>query len=143
MRVAAPPDAVWAYRLDFANLPRYNPDVSGVVRTADGEGMDGLGPGARYRFTLATPHGPHPVELQVTAAEAGTEVSARMEGAVVATETFVAAPDGAGGTAATLTLYLEAPDGIPDDLRASMLANGRDQIRRELDAMATNLGRPA
>ena len=34
-----PAETVWAYRLDFANLPEYNPDVSGVERrVADGDG---------------------------------------------------------------------------------------------------------
>ena len=36
VEIAAPLAEVWAYRLDFTNLPEYNPDVSGVERVADG-----------------------------------------------------------------------------------------------------------
>ena len=55
---AAPVTArdAWLYRLDFANLPEYNPDVSGVARVQEGaaDGVGGLlGPGARYTFRLA------------------------------------------------------------------------------------------
>ena len=60
---------VWSYRLDFANLPEYNPDVSGLERVADGaDGRSGgvCGVGARYSFGLADPRRPgrtQPVEL--------------------------------------------------------------------------------
>ena len=64
-----PADVVWAYRLDFANLPEYNPDVSGLERVADGRnGRRGgvRGPGRATRFGLADPRRPggrQPVEL--------------------------------------------------------------------------------
>ena len=55
---------VWAYRLDFAHLPDYNPDVSGVERIADGTGDGGVnGAGARYRFTLKILTAPNPSPL--------------------------------------------------------------------------------
>ena len=50
---------VWAYRLDFANLPDYNPDVSGVERVSEGEGVGGTsGSGARYLLYLDRPEAP-------------------------------------------------------------------------------------
>ncbi len=72
-----PAQVVWAYRLDFANLPAYNPDVSDVTRVHDGDASGGggggvRGPGARYRFTLADPRQPgagQPVELWTVKAE--------------------------------------------------------------------------
>lgn len=134
--VAAPARAVWAYRLDFTNLPAYNPDVTELVRTAEGAGPDGLGVGARYRFTLATSHGPHTVNLVVSAVAEGAEVSATMEGAMTATETFRVAPLGEERCSVSLSLHLDLPPGLAPELRRELLDNGQVQIRKELDAMS-------
>ena len=45
---SVPAETVWSYRLDFANLPEYNPDVQDVTRVADGTG-DACGWCARAR----------------------------------------------------------------------------------------------
>lgn len=136
VKIAAPAAEVWAYRLRFANLPEYNPDVSDVQRVADGRGAGGeAGVGARYRFTLATAHGPHPVTLAVTGVTEGEEVSATMEGGLAATETFRVVPLAGGECRATLSLWLALPPGLPPETGRRLLAGGRDQIRAELDAM--------
>ena len=138
---SAPADIVWAYRLDFANLPGYNPDVSDVVRIADGthDGPAGvLGPGARYSFGLADPRRPgvhQPVELWTVEAVSPTLVAAGMSGGNDAYEEFVVQPLDGGGCEATLTLWVTLPDGLSDDVRAAAAAGSLHSISMELRLM--------
>jgi hypothetical protein len=134
---SVPAETVWAYRLDFANLPGYNPDVSGVHRVADGEG-DVLGPGARYTFGLADPRQPdvpRPVELWTVEAVAPTLVAAGMSGGADAYEEFVLRPLEGGGCEATLTLWVSLPEGLPADVVATAAAGSQEQISKELRLM--------
>ena len=91
---AVPVETVWAYRLDFANLPDYNPDVRDVTRVADGadHAVGGVyGRGARYTFDLADPRRPgryQPIELWTVDAVAPTLVAAGMSGGSEAYEEF-------------------------------------------------------
>jgi hypothetical protein len=136
-----PSETVWAYRLDFANLPGYNPDVSGVQRVADGQadGVGGVhGPGARYAFGLSDPRQPgvhHPVELWIVDAVAPTLVTAGMAGASEAYEEFVVRPLADGGCEATLTLWVTLPEGLSEDARAAAAAGSLGQISKELRLM--------
>jgi hypothetical protein len=138
---SVPPETVWAYRLDFANLPGYNPDVSGVARIVDGadDGPAGvLGPGARYSFGLADARRPgvhHPVELWMVEAVAPTLVAAGMSGGTDAYEEFVVQPLDDGGCEATLTLWVALPEDLPDDVRAAAAAGSLGQISKELRLM--------
>jgi hypothetical protein len=138
---SVPPETVWAYRLDFANLPGYNPDVSGVARIVDGadDGPAGvLGPGARYSFGLADARRPgvhHPVELWMVEAVAPTLVAAGMSGGTDAYEEFVVQPLDGGGCEATLTLWVALPEDLPDDVRAAAAAGSLGQISKELRLM--------
>ncbi len=138
---SAPAETVWAYRLDFANLPGYNPDVSDVARIADGndDGPAGvLGPGARYSFRLADPRRPgvhHPVELWTVEAVSPTLVAAGMAGGHDAYEEFVVEPSPAGGCEATLTLWVALPDDLPDEVRAAAAAGSLNSISMELRLM--------
>jgi hypothetical protein len=138
VEVAAPPEAVWALRLDFvAHLPAYNPAVRDIVRVAEGRGAGGaLGPGAAYAFQLDTPAGPHPVTMVVTAAEENRLIDADMQGAVGANERFTVEPLEGGGTRAAITLWVEVPPGVTGPDRDRVLAGGRHQIRAELQKMA-------
>ena len=138
---SVPPETVWGYRLDFANLPGYNPDVSGVERVADGDrdGVGGLhGRGARYTFRLADARRPgagQPVELWIVDATAPTLVAAGMTGGSDAYEEFVLRPLDGGGCEATLTLWVTLPDGLPADVVEAAAAGSLEQISKELRLM--------
>ncbi len=143
VEIDAPAAEVWHCRLDFTRLPEYNPDVAGVDRVGRGEGVGGhLGVGARYRFTLATGHGPHEVVLTVTAVEQDREVSAVMDGALRATETFRVTALGDRRCRAELALWLELPDGLSEDVAGGIIEGGRRQVRSELDRMRDVLSVP-
>jgi len=143
VEIDAPANEVWAYRLDFTRLPEYNPDVVDVTRDRPGDGAGGhRGSGARYRFTLNTAHGPHPVVLTVTAVEEGREVSATMDGAMRATETFRVTPLGPRRCRAVLALWLELPVGISEEVAGGIVEGGQRQIRGELDRMQAALSAP-
>jgi hypothetical protein len=141
---AVPASEVWSFRLDFANLPAYNPDVSEVTRTSDGSGVGGtLGPGARYQFGMADPRHPdqtHPVELWIVEAEQDALVTAGMQGGSEAYEEFVVVPSNDGCTA-TLTLWVSTPEGLPADTVAAIGKHGRRQIEMELALMQEVLHR--
>jgi hypothetical protein len=133
-----PAERVWAYRLDFANLPEYNPDVSGVTRVADGTGHDARGVGARYTFGLADPRRPGthvPIELWTVEAVPPTLVAAGMSGGSDAYEEFVVRPLDGGGCEATLTLWVTLPAGLSEDIRAAAAAGSLDSISKELHLM--------
>ena len=136
-----PADVVWSYRLDFANLPEYNPDVSGVQRVSEGDaaGPGGAcGVGARYTFGLADPRSPgrtQPVELWAEEVVSPTLVAAGMAGGTEAYEEFVVTPSEDGGCSATLTLWVMLPDGLGDEVRAAAAAGSLEQISKELRLM--------
>jgi hypothetical protein len=133
----APASEVWLYRLDFTNLPAYNPAVTHIARATAGSGAgDEAGPGAVYHLTLETPRGSHPVAMTVTRTERDAIVEADMVGAMSAYERFTVTPDPSGsGCVASLLLWLELPDGADGATAAALLDGGRRQIRLELDGM--------
>lgn len=144
---SVPGHDVWAFRLDFTNLPQYNPDVSGVSRVADGAGVGGAsGPGARYAFRLADPRQreeTHPVELWIEDAVEPSLVSAGMRGGNEAYEEFVVRALPSGGCEATLTLWLTLPDGLSPSTRQAVVAGSLAQIEKEVTLMKQVLeGRP-
>jgi hypothetical protein len=135
-----PAETVWAYRLDFANLPGYNPDVRDVTRVSDGSGEAGgvHGPGARYTFSLADPRRPgvhQPITLWIVEAVAPTLVTAAMSGGSDAYEEFVVRPLDHGGCEATLTLWVTLPDSLSDEVRAAAAAGSLASISMELRLM--------
>jgi hypothetical protein len=129
------------YRLDFANLPEYNPDVSDVERVDEGRrdsGGGALGPGARYTFRLSDAHQQgvsQTVELWLVDAVEPTLVAAGMAGGSAAYEEFVVRPVDGGGCEATLTLWVTLPDGLPDNVVAAAAAGSLEQIRKEVRLM--------
>jgi hypothetical protein len=132
---------VWRYRLDFANLPEYNPDVSNVERVAEGEPPvvgGALGAGARYTFQLADTRQPgksQPVELWIVDAKEPTLVAAGMSGGSDAYEEFVVDPLGAGQCEAVLSLWLTLPDGLDEATQAAVAAGALAQIEKEVRLM--------
>jgi hypothetical protein len=135
------PRDVWLYRLDFANLSEYNPDVSEVTRVREGsvEGAGGiLGPEARYTFRLADARQEgvsHPVELWLVDVVEPTLVAAGMAGGSEAYEEFVVRGLDGGGCEATLTLWVTLPDGLPPEVAAGAAAASLEQIRKEVRHM--------
>jgi hypothetical protein len=134
---AVPAETVWQYRLDFANLPEYNPDVSNLTRTQEGRSIRAggtNGPGARYSFTMADPQSPagQPVELWIVDAVHPTMVAAGMKGGSEAYEEFVVLPQGDHACEATLMLWILLPDGLSDDIVAAASASGLAQIEKEM-----------
>jgi uncharacterized protein YndB with AHSA1/START domain len=142
--IGAPPDQVWAYRLDFMHLPEYNPSVPAVEQTGAGA-PDGTG--AAYRFDLMTGTHTSPIELRVTEAVRGELVAIEMDGALPARERFTLAPvtgsSDPSGCVATIALTLLIPDHFPATGDDALLAGGRAQIVGELDLMARILEAPA
>ena len=140
--MAATPADVWAYRLDFRNLPAYNANVKNLDRVAEG-GTDGTG--ATYRFDLFGPAGTFPVELEVVRTERDRIVAVEMRGALPATEVFTVdpLPDDNGGrrprSSVTIDLTLRIPDAYPEAGDDELLASGVRQLVDELDSMATTL----
>jgi hypothetical protein len=138
---SVPAATVWRYRLDFSNLPEYNPDVSGVERRLDGAAGqvgDVLGPGARYAFGLADARQPgtsHPVELWIIEAEEPTLVAAGMAGGSEAYEEFVIRPLDEGHCEATLTLWLMLPEGLDERTVTAARASALGQIEKEVRLM--------
>jgi uncharacterized protein YndB with AHSA1/START domain len=145
LRIAAPPHDIWAYRLDFCNLPRYNPSVTGIEQVEAG-GPDGTG--ARYRFDLDMGGGSHPIDLEVTRVEPDRLVAIDMGGPLPAREEFtVSAPsaseEGGPGTppscVVAIALTLLVPDSFPVSADPGLVTGGRGQMRGELEQMAVIL----
>jgi polyketide cyclase/dehydrase/lipid transport protein len=141
--IAASADDVWRYRLDFMNLPAYNPDVSDIERVSEGEPQavgGALGAGARYTFKLADPRQPgatQPIELWIVDAKEPTLVAAGMSGD--AYEEFVVDPLGAGHCEAVLSLWVTFPDGLDEATQAAAVAGALAQIEKEVQLMKENL----
>jgi polyketide cyclase/dehydrase/lipid transport protein len=136
---AAPAD-IWAYRLDFRNLPGYNPNVTNLERTTEG-GKDGVG--AIYRFDLHGPAGTFPIEIEVTRTEPDRVVAIDMRGTLPAAEVFTVEPladrGGSPRSSVAVALTLRIPDEFPPAGDDGMLSGGVRQLEDELDAMADAL----
>jgi uncharacterized protein YndB with AHSA1/START domain len=130
--IRAPLEEVFAYRLDLANLPRYNPDVTGMtsIKGPPGEGATYSGrvrlmPGLRLAMTLTIleVEAPRRIVLEIVSLMRAREVCTfePAQGAtVVRFETSVTP---AGGPFAPLVD------------RWFVLPNARRQMTRELEKM--------
>ena len=127
-----PIDRVFAYRLDFANLPDYNPHVTNLRRV---DGGTQPGPGAEYVFDLALP-GMDPVEAPLRVLEAAPPVRIVFEsgpGYMAREESvFTETPD---GTHADFTMIITIPGEIDDATRSMIEQSSREQVALELDLM--------
>jgi Polyketide cyclase / dehydrase and lipid transport len=139
--IAAAPDDIWAYRLDFLHLPEYNPSVRGIEQLAP-SGPDGSG--AHYRFELIAEDGSHPVDLRVIRSVPGQLVAIELGGEMPAEEEFTVSavggtPDddgGAGSCQVAIALTLLVSDAIPTIADPQLLDDGTRQIGDELEQMA-------
>jgi len=130
--IAAPPAVVWAYRLDFGNLPAYNPDVS-ELRQVTGVGA---GVGSRYEFLVKIGLTRMRSSLLVREATEPSSITVQIESVVRATEVCRFEPEGAG-TRVTFDTAIHVPGGALGALLAWPLVvpSGRRQTRRELVLM--------
>jgi uncharacterized protein YndB with AHSA1/START domain len=142
LRIAATPHDIWAYRLDFSNLPHYNPSVRNIEQLEAGR-PDGTG--ARYRFDLDMGSGSHPIDLEVTRVEPDRLVAIDMGGPLPAREEFTVStpsPPEDGAVDAPLScvvaiaLTLLVPDTFPPSADPGLVAGGHHQMRGELEQMA-------
>jgi len=131
--IAAPPESVFDYRLDFTTLPAYNPHVTNLRRTDHGSEP---GPGAQYLFDLSLPGAPGPMEtpLRVLQADRPGTVVIETGPDFMALETcrFSATPD---GTHVGFETTLRFPGDIDEDSAKAIEASGREQAHIELDLM--------
>lgn len=125
--VAAPPEAVYAYRLDFAsNLAAYNPNVASVEQI----GGDGPGVGARYRVKVRMAPGYSATALlTVTEAVPPLLVCDRADSFISADETVRFEPtQSPAGDSATQVLF-------------EVVTNPRSLLLRVLDRALVGLSR--
>ncbi|MGH2728742.1 MAG: SRPBCC family protein [Actinomycetota bacterium] len=128
--IVAPPEKVFAHRLDFLNLPGYM-DQASNIRRVDG-GVE-AGAGADYRFDL-TIEGMGQLEAYITVLEVDAPHrivfdtgSAGMGGREVST--FTELPD--GGTRVEFAFRMELPDEALDGV-SFIEESGRGSFRNEL-----------
>jgi hypothetical protein len=130
--IAADVDRVYDYRLDFTNLPEYNPTVSNLRRV----GAGALGAGAEYEFDLLMEGAPEPMQtpLRVTIAERPARIVFETGPGYMATEdcSFAAVET---GTRVTFAYTLAFPGEIDDATSEMIAAPGRAQARMELENM--------
>ena len=127
IEIGAPVETVYDYRIDFTNLPTYNPNVSNLRRIE----TDAI---AEYRFDLTLPGMTEGIEspLRVVKADrphlfeydTGPGFMAHGDCA------FEPAP---GGTRVSLGYTLSFEGEIDDATRAALESSGREQSRLELE----------
>ncbi len=139
---SVPAETVWAYRLDFANLPGLQPrrDWRGSAwptgRATAWGACTVAAPATRSGWPTRDGRArARQIELWTVEAVAPTLVAAGMTGASEAYEEFVLRPLDGGGCEATLTLWVTLPDGLPDDVVAAAGAGSLEQISKELRLM--------
>jgi hypothetical protein len=132
IRIEAPPRVVYAYRLDFSNLPDYNPSVVDFRQT-----RGGLGVGAEYEFRVRIAGFYRvPVRLVVVEADEPRLIVVALEAMFDAVERCRFEPDG-DGTLLTVATAIETRGGPLAPLidRLFAIPTGRRQVRRELQLM--------
>lgn len=129
--IAAPPERIYAHRLDFTQLPLINPNVMNLERV---DTHEELGVGAKYKFdTRIEGMGDMPTTLRVTAADEPRSVSNVMDSGVTAKETVTIDPIEAGARV-TFDLVVELPDGA-EELIPMVRESSQQQVRLELENM--------
>jgi hypothetical protein len=133
IEIAVAPEQVYDYRLDFGNLPDYNPNVSNLQRV---DGGDTLGAGAEYTFDLTLPGAPAMENpLRVVEAKRPSRILFDTGPGFMASEDCTFSPVGAGGTAVSFAYTISFPGEIDDATRSFIENSGREQARLELENM--------
>jgi uncharacterized membrane protein len=132
IEIDAPAERLFAYRLDFENLPAYNPNVTNLRRTDDGSEP---GTGAVYEFDITMPEmgGTIPNELRVLETEAPRRiVNETISGPFRARE--VVTFQGDGPTLARWDVTVTLPDEMAGVIPVAE-RSGLEQVRIELEHM--------
>jgi hypothetical protein len=128
--VAADIERAFAYRLDFRNLPAYNPNVSNLRRVDGGTSLAD----AEYRFDLTLPGAVEAVEVPLRIVDANAPKLFTYETGPGWMAKGVCAFDARGDeTEITLTYTLEFEGDIDEATTAMLESSGREQSRLELD----------
>jgi uncharacterized protein YndB with AHSA1/START domain len=135
--IAAPADKVFAYRLDFTNLPDYNPNVSNLRRI---DGGTQPGPGAEYWFNITLPGFDAPLTCPIKVLEADppnrivfdTGMVSENEPNYFTREVCKFESEGEG-TRAWFEMTLTIPDDLDEPTRTIYESNTQQQARLELD----------
>jgi len=139
IEIGAPVEAVCAYRLDFAHLPDYNPNVSNLKRTDAGTDP---GAGAEYSFDISIEEmggQSMPQTLKVIEAEPPSRIVFEV-GPWYAREICTFEPRTDGGTHAVFAYATYVPDELDNEEgRALIEQSGRRQARLELELIKKNL----
>jgi len=135
--IAAPIDKVFAYRLDFNNLPDYNPNVSNLRRVDTG--MD-PGPGAEYLFNIVLPgfDGALTCPIRVLEAEPPDRIVFETgmvddSGPNYFTREICSFRPENDGTRAQFEMTLTVDDNLDEATRTIFESNTQEQARLELD----------
>jgi len=132
--IAADIARVYAYRLDFANLPAYNPSVSNMRQVAG----DAPGVGAEYRFDLTLGGATIETPLRVVEATPHERIVIDVGPAYMARETCVLSERDAG-TAIEFSTVVSFPGEIDAAAADAVRAQGSEQVRIEIELMKKNL----
>ena len=136
--IAAPIDVVFQYRLDFRNLPAYNPDVSNFRRVD--EGTD-LGPGAEYAFDFQPPDFEAAIVTKIRVLEVEPPhkiVITAGPDEIAAHEVFTLTQSG-DATRAHIVVTLTLPGELDDATRQLFEKTHHEQAQLELDQIKKGL----
>ena len=129
--IGAPLEQVFEYRLDFTNLPSYNPNVGNLRRTDPGTDP---GEGAEYLFDLTIEGAPDPLETPLLV----TKVEPPDRFTYVTGPGFMAAGEctfenADVGTLVTLGYTLTLPGEIDAATEHALASMTRADARKELE----------
>lgn len=124
--IQAPAESVYEYRLEFMNLPSYNPHVSNVRATGSGE----------YAFDLKLPGFEQPMEtpLRIVASTKPREITIETGPGYLAREVCTFESDPAG-TLVTFEQTLTFEGDIPQEALDTVGKQAAEQARLELTLM--------
>ncbi|MGH2830058.1 MAG: SRPBCC family protein [Actinomycetota bacterium] len=137
IEIAAAPEEIFDYRIDFTTLPEYNPTVSNIRRT---DGGSVAGAGAEYLFDLSMGGATAEMPIRVTLAERPGRIVFDTGPGYMATEDCTFTPAGPG-TRVEFAYTLTFPTEVDDATAQMVEASGREQARTELEHMKKILER--